>query len=142
MIDEETLVELYHIRGMSQRQVAEELGTSKWEVRKSMNHHDIQSRNKSEARRQWFLNRPVPVYTNDEGHEYWHDQTGQHEWDETVYVFVHRVLALIDNDLDELNGKVVHHKNGIPWDNRPENIEVMTAAEHTALHEEQRRLAD
>lgn len=29
---------------------------------------------------------------------------------------------------------VVHHLNGRPWDNRFENLAVMTNAEHTALH--------
>lgn len=138
MIDEETLVELYHIKGLSQRQVAEKLGTTKWEIRKSMNHHNLNSRSKSEARRQWFLKQPIPLYIDDEGHEYWYDQTGQHDWDETSYTFIHRVLALIDNEIEDLDGMVVHHKNFIPWGNRPENLEVMTPGEHTKLHEAHR----
>lgn len=35
--------------------------------------------------------------------------------------------------------EIVHHVNGNPHDNRPENLEVMTQAEHARLHVETRR---
>jgi hypothetical protein len=32
---------------------------------------------------------------------------------------------------------VVHHVNGVKTDNRPEDLQVMTRAEHAALHARQ-----
>lgn len=49
------------------------------------------------------------------------------------YVYEHRLVA------EELVGRRlrrnehVHHRNGKRWDNRPENLEVMSASEHARL---------
>ncbi len=50
------------------------------------------------------------------------------------YVYEHRVIAeqIIGRRLEK--GEIVHHKNGKRWDNRPENLEVMTHEEHGKLH--------
>lgn len=53
-------------------------------------------------------------------------------------VLVHRLLAVSEYGIEEVKDKVVHHKNGIKWDNRPDNIEVMNRAEHTKLHRDMR----
>jgi hypothetical protein len=36
----------------------------------------------------------------------------------------------------------VHHKNHIPWDNRPENLEIIGHAEHTARHHRESSCSD
>lgn len=51
-------------------------------------------------------------------------------------VLVHRLLAVAEYGYDEVCDNVVHHKNGIKWDNRPDNIEVMGRSEHAKLHAE------
>lgn len=53
-------------------------------------------------------------------------------------VLIHRLLAVAEYGYDEVCGNVVHHKNGIKWDNRPSNIEVMTRSDHSKLHAEMR----
>ncbi|QHS17220.1 HNH endonuclease [haloarchaeon 3A1-DGR] len=62
---------------------------------------------------------------------------------EDVYVAHHRLLAVVEcypssmsleAILRDLDGKDVHHANGVKWDNRPSNIEPIDHGEHAALH--------
>jgi len=50
---------------------------------------------------------------------------------------VHQLLAIADGfDPEDVfsDNTVIHHKNEIKWDNRVENIEMMTNSEHTKYH--------
>ena len=62
---------------------------------------------------------------------------------EDVYVAHHRLLAVVEcypstmsleAILRDLDGKDVHHRNGIKWDNRPSNLEPIDHGEHAKLH--------
>jgi hypothetical protein len=46
----------------------------------------------------------------------------------------HRVVAAQMLGRPLLRTEHVHHKNGVKTDNRPENLEVMTAREHLKMH--------
>jgi len=49
--------------------------------------------------------------------------------------FLHRLI------MEPEPGRHVHHKNKCRWDNRRENLEVLTYAEHLKRHPESKRLA-
>lgn len=47
----------------------------------------------------------------------------------------HRLLAtLLVDDLSELDGMHVHHENGVRWDNRLENLGILSVSDHTKEH--------
>jgi hypothetical protein len=47
---------------------------------------------------------------------------------------IHQLLAIAEYGIDEVKNKEIHHKNGIPWDNRPNNIIPVTSKQHRKIH--------
>ena len=56
-----------------------------------------------------------------------------------VYVLEYRLIAAKKIGRLLRNDEVVHHKNGDPTDNRPENLEVLSQSEHSREHANERR---
>lgn len=60
---------------------------------------------------------------------------------EDVYLYHHRLLALLDFPLSmpieecvrEMAGTDVHHCNGVKWDNRRDNLDLLDHGEHARL---------
>jgi hypothetical protein len=51
---------------------------------------------------------------------------------------MHRVIVEQKLGRPLLLGEIVHHKDGDKWNNSPENLEVMTQAEHARIHNHKR----
>ncbi|MFC7323299.1 HNH endonuclease [Halorubrum rutilum] len=67
------------------------------------------------------------------GYEYWHD--GEAGGTTKDWVLVHRLLAVAEFGFDSVQSDIdVHHKNGVRWDNRPENIGLMSHSKHASYH--------
>jgi len=110
--------------------IAGAVGCTPTTVSKWMKRHGIETRSDSEAARLKFLDHAPHYETTPDGYEDWATQHDGERW----HVRVHRLLAVAEFGFDAVADKIVHHKNHIPWDNRPENLDVMDWSEHSSYH--------
>lgn len=131
--DKETLERLYWDDGMSTTEIGEYFGVTKTPILDAMNRHGIPRRDPGKAggdsvRVEW-----ASYYTDGRtGYERWfskNPETGKYDG-----LSVHRLVAVSEYGLDAMDGMHVHHRNNIPWDNRPENIQLVTPREHGLIH--------
>ena len=89
--------------------------------------HGIEKRTPREAKE---IATPYPnaahYKTNNLGYEVW--RSGDE------FVLVHRLAMVAEHGFDGMKDQHVHHKNGIRWDNRPENLERVTNDNHQSKH--------
>lgn len=124
--DEELVNHLYHDKEMSGPEIADKLGCSVAPIYERVE----DTRSFSEASQNWLWELPPSVKTGFRGYERVRTKVDNEEKE----IGHHRLIAVAEYGIEALKGKVVHHKNGIKWDNRPENIEVMSQAEHVEEH--------
>ena len=136
--DEEKLREMYHDEGLDQPEIAERFDVTKSAVCYWMKKHGIETRDNVEAQRRKRQKKPVPFETKPGGHERWVDSYKRKAGWANEYVYVHRLLYVAHHGLEAVRNRDVHHKNEIPWDNRIENLEAMTRADHSSHHASQR----
>ncbi len=128
--DASWLSEKYVEEGLTQEEIGEICGVCTSTISKWLRRHGIEGRNKK-----WKLTAPVPVRTHPhKGYVRWSDRHGG----ERDLVKVHRLLAVSKYGFDAVCGMDVHHKDNIPWDNRPDNLEILTPEDHRSLHANQR----
>lgn len=54
----------------------------------------------------------------------------------------HRLLAVAEYGFDAVTNREVHHTNNIPWDNRVQNLRLMTKRQHSRHHANQRNFGE
>lgn len=122
-LPERTLVELYVYENLSAPQIADRLDLTESAVKNRLTKHGLWG--KDPVRYHTDPNDGYPVFTHT-------GVTGRGS-----RVREHRVLAIATgaDPHDVFSGDLdVHHVNGIKFDNRPENVEVVPHDEHTRLH--------
>ena len=67
---------------------------------------------------------------------HWYDSDYEKVGDGTDFVYVHQLLACVENSPYEVFNKYrqIHHETGHKSDNRPDAISVRTITEHSRLH--------
>lgn len=132
--DEDWLREKYNDEGMSLKEMSDEAGASTSAIIDHMERHGIDRREAGGVK----LKR-ARFYTNNHGHELWESWTESHG---SKYLPVHRLIAVAEHGFEAVADNHVHHKNHIPWDNRPENLEVLSVSEHRSYHAKEMGLSE
>lgn len=115
---------LYHEQGWTLQEIADEFGVSQKTVINRFDEFDIETRNRGKHCRTEHANLGTWRY------EMW----TSYEDGKQRKVYVHRLLAVAEYGFDKVVNNHVHHKNELKWDNRPDNIELLTSQEHLREH--------
>ncbi len=136
--DEEWLREQYHGQDRTLRDMSGEAGVTPAAVLKYMRRYNI-------PRRDAIHHKKLEPATYRTGRFGYVMAASKYQGDQDR-VKIHQLVAIADGaDPAEVfsNGEYeCHHKNHIPWDNRPENIELLDGIEHDKIHAAERERAD
>ena len=135
--EREWLAEQYHGKGRSLKDIANECDVNPVTIMNWMERHDIPRRTATQHKR----NEPANHTFMPTGYE----RVASKHKGEFKQAKVHQLVA-IANGADPhkvfSGGKYeCHHKNRIPWDNRPENVELLDGIEHDEIHAAERERA-
>lgn len=122
--DREKMMELYWGERMSQEEIAEHVGCEQSTLSTWFDRLDIPTR--------YLEKKHGSLSTTERGYVYFAGVSD--------IVWMHKLAAIAGGANPE---KVfsedynIHHINDVQWDNRPENVECLTVAEHTERHREE-----
>lgn len=138
--DAETLRHLYWDEDLSTRDIADRAGVHKDTIRSWMGKLNVEIKSQKQAAADHCRVEYTNFHTTKEGYEVWS------QWDsergKVDQVSVHRLMAVAEYGFEDVAGNSVHHKDpegrgrpGVPWDNRMENLEVLSKSDHALVHE-------
>ena len=131
-LDADRLEARYVDDELSITQIADRWDCSRYVIEKWLHEHEIPTRSPVDAQILREQCNPVPYHLNHEGYPIW-----RHQYDNEIHILrVHRLLAVAEFGFDAVCGMDVHHKNDLSWGNWPNNLELVTPAEHARLHYE------
>lgn len=122
--DKEEVSEAYE-QTLSVRKAADLLDIRPDKVKRLMSHYDIEVQSGRKPDR----SKPATFSTNPHGYETWKPDSKESQ------VYVHRAMYAAEYGIDAIADTHIHHKNGIPWDNRIENLKPISRRDHGTLHE-------
>jgi len=126
--DKDTLIKEYVKSGRSSYDLADEWGCDSKTVRNWIHKYNIDTRSPGH-----YQEKPkVNCKTSQQGYERW---MVSKQPDRGKSLLVHRLAAVAWFGLDAVVGNHVHHKNGIKWDNRESNLEMLAPDEHIRHHQ-------
>lgn len=129
----EVLVEYYYGQELTLEEVADVVGCSSTTIQRWMDRYNLPRRDVYRGPNHGHYVNYSSYVETEQGYRYWKSYTEG----ESTTVPVHQ-LAVISNGADPYDvfadDTHVHHRNGATFDNRPENLEVLTAKEHRRTH--------
>lgn len=128
--DGQILRELYCEEGLSTVEIAERADCWPSTISDWLSEFGIKSRDRIEASREKCSVNYANYSMTGEGYMQWVSQ-----WNgDRDPVRVCRLLAVSEYGFGSVENKHVHHKNGIPWLDYPDNIELLDPSEHLSQH--------
>ena len=120
--DKEWLKEKYEKEKLTQSEIADLCGVTRSCI--------------STWTRKFNLKRFQPPYFGTDPHGYEVSQNRYNGKLDTVKI--HRLTAVAEYGIDAVKNNDVHHLNDVPWDNRPENLDIMSHEKHGLVSAEKR----
>lgn len=128
--DPDEMRSLYCEKKHTVTEIAERFNCSRSCVIGWLRRHNIERRGRIEEATRAIRKKPPKIRTDQSGYEVVESTIGG----ETDHLRVHRLIYAAEYGVNAVDGKIIHHRNGIPWDNRPGNLEAMSAENHGRHH--------